>query len=79
MATGSESQLITFTRNACAKSRPDFPLTFFRMGSPSNFLRRAYKPQKCFVSGETESVANTSAFVGPVAFFSNQHQTFALR
>jgi len=30
-------------------------------------LRRANKPQKCFVSGETESVANTSAFVGPVA------------
>jgi hypothetical protein len=44
-----------------------------------NFLRRANKPQKCFVSGETESVANTSAFVGPVALFLLQPETFALR
>jgi hypothetical protein len=79
MATGSESQLITFTRNARAKSWRNFQLTIFRMVSPSNYLRRAYKPQKCSVSGETESVANTSAFVGPVAFFSSQLPTFALR
>jgi len=79
MATGSESQLITFTRNACTKSRRNLQLAFFRMDSPSNFSRRAYKPQKCFVSGETESVANTSAFVGPVALFSSQLPTFALR
>jgi hypothetical protein len=79
MATGSGSQPITFTRNACAKSWRNFELTFFSVGSPSNFSRRAYKPQKCFVSGETESVANTSAFVGPVALVSSQPQTFALR
>lgn len=40
------------------------------MDHSHNFLRRANKPQKCFVSGETESVANTSAFVGPVALIS---------
>jgi hypothetical protein len=79
MATGSESQFITFTRNACAKPWRNFELAFFTMDSPSNFSRRAYKPQKCFVSGETESVANTSAFVGPVASFSTQLQTFAFR
>ena len=40
---------------------------FSRLGKAKRILRRANKAQKSFVSGETESVANTSAFVGPVA------------
>jgi hypothetical protein len=75
MATGSVLQLITFTHDACAQARPHFELTFFDADHPHRSLRRANKPQKCFVSGETESVANTSAFVGPVALFSVQPQT----
>jgi len=67
MATGSELQLIIFTHGNCAKSRPNFELTLFGVDHSQSFLRRADKPWKCFVSGETESVANTSAFVGPVA------------
>jgi hypothetical protein len=69
MATGSELRLITFTRDACAQARPNFELTFLGTERSHSYLRRANKPQKCFVSGETESVANTSAFVGPVALF----------
>ena len=68
MATGSELQLINFASEACAKPRLDFESTFFSFARSQWILRRANEPQKCFVSGETESVANTSAFVGPVAF-----------
>jgi hypothetical protein len=77
MATGSELQPITFTRDAYAQLRPNFESTFIGIVHSQSFLRRANKPQKCFVSGETESVANTSAFVGPVALFLFRHQTFA--
>jgi hypothetical protein len=70
MATGSELQLITFTGGASVNPRPDFKLTYLGPDCSQSSLRRANKPRKCFVSGETESVANTSAFVGPVAFFS---------
>lgn len=78
MATGSELQLKTFTGGVCAKLRPNFKI-LFAFVITDDFLRRAYKLRKCFVSGETESVANTSAFVGPVASFLVQRQTIALR
>src|SRR5437588_9402238 len=68
MATGSELQLIIFAGEACEKSRLDCECSLFSFAPRQRFLRRANEPQKCFVSGETESVANTSAFVGPVAF-----------
>jgi hypothetical protein len=68
MATGSELQLIIFSGDAGAKPRPDFGFKSFGCGQIPSILRRANKSQECFVSGETESVANTSAFVGPVAF-----------
>jgi hypothetical protein len=77
MATGSELQLKTFTGGVCAKLRPNFKL-LFAFGITHGFLRRANKLRKCFVSGETESVANTSAFVSPVALFLHQPQTFAM-
>jgi hypothetical protein len=78
MATGSELQLNTATGGVCPKLRPNFKL-FFAFVASHSFLRRANKLRKCFVSGETESVANTSAFVSPVALFLLQPQTFALR
>jgi hypothetical protein len=75
MATGSELQLKTFTGGVCPKLRANFKI-FFAFVIIDGFLRRANKLRKCFVSGETESVANTSAFVGPVAFFLFELKTF---
>ena len=49
------------------KLRPEPNFKFPGRRAAKRFLRRANKPQKSFVSGDTESVANTSAFVGPVA------------
>jgi hypothetical protein len=74
MAAGSELQLNTFAGGVCLKLRSNFKLSFASDG----FLRRANKLRKCFVSGETESVANTSALVGPVALFLVQPQTLAM-
>lgn len=68
MATDSELQWIVFMGDGCAKPRRKFELICFGISQSQRFLRRANEPQKCFVSGETESVANTSAFVSPVAF-----------
>jgi len=67
MATDSELQWITFIGDGRAKPRRKFELKSSGISQSQRFLRRANEPQKCFVSGETESVANTSAFVGPVA------------
>jgi hypothetical protein len=78
MATGSELQLKTFTGGVCSKIRPHCKI-FFAFDLFDGFLRRANKVRKCFVSGETESVANTSAFVGPVALFLERPQTLSLR
>jgi len=78
MATGSELQPITFAGGVCPKLRPNFK-SFFVFVTSHGFLRRANKLRKCFVSGETESVANTSALVSPVALFLLQPQTFVLR
>jgi hypothetical protein len=77
MATGSELQLKTFTGGFFLKVRPNFTI-LFAFVIFNGFLRRANKLRKCFVSGETESVANTSAFVSPVALFLHQPQTFAM-
>jgi len=55
-----------FTGGVCPKLRANFKIVFAFVIF-DGFLRRANKLRKCFVSGETESVANTSAFVGPVA------------
>jgi hypothetical protein len=77
MATGSELQLKTFTGGVCPKLRANFKI-FFAFVIIDGFLRRANKLRKCFVSGETESVANTSAIVSPVALISLQPQTFGL-
>jgi hypothetical protein len=67
MATGSELQSRSITGEANTKSRTPLLVQIFGCYPRQRFLRRANEPQKCFVSGETESVANTSAFVGPVA------------
>lgn len=67
MATGSELQCRLFTGDAGTKLPAHFELRVFWLRPAPKLLRRANEPQKCFVSGETESVANTSAFVGPVA------------
>jgi len=77
MATGSESQLEKLTGGVCPKVRPNFKI-FFAFVILNGFLRRANKLRKCFVSGETESVANTSAIVGPVALNLLQPQTLGL-
>ena len=78
MATGSELQLKTFAGGVCLKLLPNFKI-LFAFGITHGFLRRANKLRKCFVSGETESVANTSAFVGPVAFtLSDENPQLAL-
>jgi hypothetical protein len=71
MATGSELQLINFAGEAGES-------ILFGFADAQRFLRRANERQKCFVSGETESVANTSAFVGPVAFNLAQPATVGL-
>lgn len=68
MATGSETQSSSFSGEAFEKLRVNSKSALSGFAPSKRFLRRANKPQKCFVSGETESVANTSAFVGPVAF-----------
>jgi hypothetical protein len=77
MATGSELQQKTFTGAVCPNLRPNFKI-FFALVISHSFLRRANKLRKCFVSGETESVANTSALVSPVALFLQQLQTLAM-
>jgi len=66
MATDSDLQCVFFTGSHCPKWSLDLELRLSGL-EPQGVLRRVNKPQKCFVSGETESVANTSAFVGPVA------------
>jgi hypothetical protein len=73
MAADSELQLNKFADGVCLKLRPNFKRFFASQG----FLRRANKLRKCFVSGETESVANTSALVSPVALFLLQPQILA--
>jgi hypothetical protein len=78
MATGSELQLINFAGEACEKPRLNGESILFGFADAQRFLRRANERQKCFVSGETESVANTSAFVGPVAFNLAQPATVGL-
>jgi hypothetical protein len=77
MATGSELQLKTFTGGVCPKLRANFKI-LFAFVILNGFLRRANKLRKCFVSGETESVANTSAIVSPVALILLQPQTLGL-
>ena len=72
MATDSEWQSITFAGELAIESQPKLNSKHIGFGQYQRFLRRANKPQKCFVSGETESVANTSAFVGPVALVSTR-------
>ena len=67
MATGSDLQHNIFTGETYANFRPDLEFKIPGLNETQWISRRANKPQKCFVSGETESVANTSAFVGPVA------------
>jgi hypothetical protein len=74
MAADSELQLNKFAGEVCLKPGPNFKRFFASHG----FLRRANKLRKCFVSGETESVANTSALVSPVALFLVQPPTLAM-
>ena len=69
MATGSNLQRAIFAGGVCMKLPSEVDFRFSRLGKAKRILRRANKAQKSFVSGETESVANTSAFVGPVASY----------
>jgi hypothetical protein len=70
MATESVLKSGSFASQAGKKPPANLEPGILDQHRSQRLLRRANEPQKCFVSGETESVANTSAFVSPVAFIS---------